>query len=115
MTFNDFISKYDFPGSIVLMEGKSDVKDDDKPLLTSLGHKLASSTKHMIFRSGDATGSDQFFSQGIVRDTVKAIRNTDIPHATFGIFYDDLTIPMQGGTGHNMDVCQKNGIPFINQ
>ncbi len=60
MTFNDFISKYDFPGSIVLMVDKSDVKDDDKPLLTSLGHKLASSTKHMIFRSGNAKGADQF-------------------------------------------------------
>jgi len=188
MTFDDFISKYDFPGSIVLLEGKRDVKEDDQPLLTSLSHKLASSTKHMIFRSGNAPGADEFFSEGvfqvapdrlqvitpytshrnksnaayssipldnvnliqepevvyqskhnkktanlidkyvagardrfsikaayIIRDTVKAIGTTDIPPANFGIFYDDLSNPLQGGTGHTMDVCQKNGIPVIDQ
>ncbi|MBK9255650.1 MAG: hypothetical protein IPM42_09210 [Saprospiraceae bacterium] len=188
MTFIDFIKKYDFPGCVVLLEGKRDVKEEDQPLLTALGHKLASSTKHMIFRSGNAAGADQFFSQGvfqvdpnrlhvitpytshrkktnadytsipldnvnlmeepevvyqskfnkktaglidkfvagardrfsikaayIIRDTVKAIGTTDIPPATFGIFYDDLANPKQGGTGHTMDVCQKNGIPVIDQ
>lgn len=188
MTFFDFINKYDVPGSIVLLEGKRDVKEDDQPLLTELGHKLASSTTHMIFRSGNATGADQLFSEGvfqiapdrlqvitpytshrnkgnavytsiplddvnlmqepgvvyqskhnkktanlidkyvagardrfsikaayIIRDTVKAIGTTDIPPANFGIFYDDLSNPMQGGTGHTMDVCKKNGIPVINQ
>ncbi len=188
MTFADFVNKYDFPGSLVLLEGKRDVKKDDQPLLTSLGNKLASSTKHMIFRSGNAAGADHFFSEGvfqvapdrlqvitpytsqrnkgnaeynsiplddvnlmqepevvyqskhnkktanlidkyvagardrfsikaayIIRDTVKAIGTTDIPPANFGIFYDDLSNPMQGGTGHTMDVCKKNDIPIINQ
>ena len=188
MTFADFVNKYDFPGSLVLLEGKRDVKKDDQPLLTSLGNKLASSTKHMIFRSGNAAGADHFFSEGvfqvapdrlqvitpytsqrnkgnaeynsiplddvnlmqepevvyqskhnkktanlidkyvagardrfsikaayIIRDTVKAIGTTDIPPANFGIFYDDLSNPMQGGTGHTMDVCKKNDIPVINQ
>lgn len=188
MTFSDFVSKYDFPGSILLLEGKRDVKEEDQPLLTALGHKLASSTKHMTFRSGNAPGADEFFSLGvfqidpdrlqvitpytshrkktnsdytsipldnvnlmaepevvyqskfnkktaglidkyvagardrfsikagyIIRDTVKAIGTTEIPPATFGIFYDDLANPIQGGTGHTMDVCQKNGIPVIDQ
>ncbi|MBK8348841.1 MAG: hypothetical protein IPL08_14950 [Saprospiraceae bacterium] len=188
MTINDFISKYDFPGSIVLLEGKRDVIDADQKSLTELGMKLASSTEFMLFRSGNAAGADHFFSEGvfqtapdrlqvitpytshrnrgnaeynalplddvnlmqepevvyqskfnkktaglidkyvagardrfsikaayIIRDTVKAIGTTNIPPANFGIFYDDLSNPMQGGTGHTMDVCQKNGIPVINQ
>jgi hypothetical protein len=188
MTINDFISKYDFPGSIVLLEGKRDVIDADQKSLTELGMKLASSTEFMLFRSGNAAGADHFFSEGvfqtapdrlkvitpytshrnrgnaeynslplddvnlmqepevvyqskynkktanlidkyvagardrfsikaayIIRDTVKAIGTKDIPPANFGIFYDDLSNPMQGGTGHTMDVCQKNGIPVINQ
>ncbi len=188
MTINDFISKYDFPRSIVLLEGKRDVIDADQKSLTELGMKLASSTEFMLFRSGNAAGADHFFSEGvfqtapdrlqvitpytshgnrgnseynslplddvnlmqepevvyqskynkktanlidkyvagardrfsikaayIIRDTVKAIGTTDIPPANFGIFYDDLSNPMQGGTWHTMDVCQKNGIPVINQ
>jgi hypothetical protein len=188
MTFLDFITEYDKPGYIVLLEGKRDVNESDQPLLTSLGHKLACSTKHMLFRSGNAAGADHYFSEGvfqvaqdrlqvitpytshrnkstaeynaiplddvnllkepevvyqskhnkktanlidkyvagardrfsikaayIIRDTVKAIGTANIPPANFGIFYDDLSNPMQGGTGHTMDVCQKNGIPIINQ
>ncbi len=65
MTLNDFMSKYDFPGYKVLLEGKRDVKEDDQPLLTQLGHKLPSSTKHMMFRSGNAPGADEFFSLGV--------------------------------------------------
>lgn len=188
MTFFDFINEYDKPGYIVLLEGKRDVADADQKSLTELGMKLASSTKFMLFRSGNAAGADHFFSEGvfqvdparlqvitpytshrkktnadytsipldnvnlmeepevvyqskynkktanlidkyvagardrfsikaayIIRDTVKAIGTTDIPQANFGIFYDDLNNPMQGGTGHTMDVCKKNGIPVIDQ
>ena len=188
MTFLDFINEYDKPGYIVLLEGKRDVAEADQANLSKLGHKLASSTKYMLFRSGNATGSDQLFSEGvfqvspdrlqvitpytshrnkvnaaynsipldnvnllqepdvvyqskhnkktanlidkyvggardrfsikaayIIRDTIKAIGTSEIPPANFGIFYDDLSNPMQGGTGHTMDVCQKNGIPIINQ
>ncbi|MBK8516215.1 MAG: hypothetical protein IPL55_07965 [Saprospiraceae bacterium] len=188
MTFADFINNYDFPESVVLLEGKREVKEHDQPLLTRLGQKLTSSTIHILFRSGNAAGADQFFSKGvfqvdanrlqlitpytshrnkinaeytsipldnvnlmeepeviyqskhnkktaglidkyvagardrisikaayIIRDTVKAIGTANIPPATFGIFYDDLSNPMQGGTGHTMDVCQKNGIPVIDQ
>ncbi len=188
MNFLDFITEYDKPGYIVLLEGKRDVPDADQKSLTELGKKLASSTKFMFFRSGNAAGADHYFSEGvfqvapdrlqvitpytshrnkgnaeynaipledvnllqepevvyqskynkktanlidkyvagardrfsikaayIIRDTVKAIGTTDISPANFGIFYDDLSHPMQGGTGHTMDVCQKNDIPIINQ
>ncbi len=51
----------------------------------------------------------------IIRDTIKAIGTQDIQPATFGIFYDDLENPKQGGTGHTMHVCVQNNIPVIDQ
>ena len=67
MTFFDFINEYDKPGYIVLLEGKRDVPDVDQKSLTELGIKLASSTKFMLFRSGNAAGSDHFFSKGVYK------------------------------------------------
>lgn len=188
MTFKDFISQYDKINSIVLLEGKRNVVDADKEMLTALGKLLASKTERMIFRSGNAEGADQLFSDGVVavddkrlqvitpysghrqktnhsyetislddinlasesavvyqskgnkkmeklidqfvsgdknrftikaayiiRDTIKVIGAEEILPATFGIFYDDLSKPMSGGTGHTMKVCEQNNIPFIDQ
>ena len=188
MTLKEFINKFDKDNSIVLLEGKRKVLEADKKKLVSLGKLLASTTSKMIFRSGNADGSDQLFSVGvslidnkrlqvitpytdhrkktnlaydtisldeinvaaepevvyqsksnkkteklvdqyisgardrysikaayIIRDTIKAIGTDEIKPATFGIFYDDLEIPMSGGTGHTMNVCEQNGIPIIDQ
>lgn len=188
MDLETFIKKYDFEGSIVLLEGKRNVLEEDKQKLFALGKLLTEKTKNILFRSGNASGSDAYFSEGvcildpnrlqaiipytthrkkhnkahytqsldniniaeegdvvyqskanknmsklidkyveghinrytlkaayIIRDTVKAIGTKDIPPATFGIFYDDLKNPMQGGTGHTMSVCEKNNIPIVNQ
>ncbi|NUM63363.1 MAG: hypothetical protein HUU44_14700 [Ignavibacteriaceae bacterium] len=176
------------PNSIVLLEGKRNVLETDKERLIALGNLLASKTKSMIFRSGNAEGSDQLFSDGvtavdykrlqvitpysghrektnqayetisldeisiaaepevvyqsksnkkteklidqfvsgnknrytikaayIIRDTIKAIGTDRIKPATFGIFYDDLDKPKEGGTGHTMKVCEQNNIPIIDQ
>lgn len=65
MTLKEFIKQFDKPNSIVLLEGKRNVLDADKEKLTTLGKLLASSTKNMIFRSGNANGSDQLFSDGV--------------------------------------------------
>lgn len=65
MTLKEFIKQFDRPNSIVLLEGKRNVIDADKPKLIALGSLLASKTKRMIFRSGNAEGSDQLFSDGV--------------------------------------------------
>lgn len=65
MTLKEFIKQFDKPNSIVLLEGKRNVLEADKEKLTTLGKLLASSTKNMIFRSGNANGSDQLFSDGV--------------------------------------------------
>lgn len=65
MTLTEFILLYDFPGAIVLLEGKRNVIDTDKRQLIKLGYVLATRTTHILFRSGNASGADQFFSTGV--------------------------------------------------
>ncbi len=188
MDIHTFLNQYDFPQSIVLLEGKRNVLPIDEPKLIALGVLLCSKSKHILFRSGNASGSDQFFSEGVIgiddkrlqvitpytghrkktnkayetlslddldmlneqdvvaqskwnkkteplidkyvngnknsvtikaayilRDTIKVIGAQDIRPASFGFFYDDLLNKQQGGTGHTMNVCDRNNIPFIDQ
>jgi len=65
MTLKEFIKQYDKEHSIVLLEGKRNVSEQDKEKLIELGRLLASKTQKMIFRSGNAQGSDQLFSEGV--------------------------------------------------
>ena len=52
----------------------------------------------------------------LLRDTIKVTgTKSGIPHATFGIFYDDLRKPQTGGTGHTMKMCKENFVPFVDQ
>ncbi len=66
MTFNEFVQQFDKQGSIVLVEGKRKVLDEDKAKLEALGKLLAANTERMTFRSGNAKGSDQLFTSGIL-------------------------------------------------
>lgn len=65
MTSTEFITNYDHPGAIILLEGKRSVLQEDEPKLVALGKKLASATNHVSFRSGNAPGADYLFSQGV--------------------------------------------------
>jgi hypothetical protein len=65
MTLKEFIQQYDKEDAIVLLEGKRNVLEADQEHLVKLGELLAASTSKMIFRSGNAAGSDQFFSDGV--------------------------------------------------
>jgi hypothetical protein len=186
--FQRFIDQYDFAGSIILLEGKRAVRNEDEPHLQALGRLLAGNMKLARFRSGNAPGSDALFAAGvsavdasrmevivpysghrkanskgyqvhaldelnlaaepevvyhskqhknterfidryvdgirdgsamkaayIIRDTVKVLGAEGIAAASFGIFYDDLSDPETGGTGHTMSVCRAAGIPLIDQ
>ena len=188
ISLQHFINTYDKPEAIVLLEGKRNVLEADQEQLIALGKLLATITKHILFRSGNAPGADYLFCKGvasvdstrlqvivpyknhrqkenlaystvsleeinllnepevvyesksnkktaslidkfvsgdinsytikasyIIRDTVKVLGTEDIPPATFGIFYDDLADPRKGGTGHTMNVCEKNGVGLIDQ
>ncbi len=65
MTLKAFLKKYDVAESIVLLEGKRNVSEADKEKLIAIGNLLATKSKKMIFRSGNAPGSDQLFSDGV--------------------------------------------------
>jgi len=66
MTLREFIDTYDREGVIVLLEGKRNILEADQPRLRALGEVLATRTRHMTFRSGNAEGADQLFSEGVV-------------------------------------------------
>lgn len=52
----------------------------------------------------------------LLRDTMKVIGYPpDVKPANIGIFYDDLQNPIQGGTGHTMNICMQNSVPLIDQ
>jgi hypothetical protein len=162
------------------------MEDADK--LRQLGRLLALNTQHIKFRSGNAPGADQYFSEGVmavdisrlqlvkpykthrsnalpnsyayslddlnlaaeddlvkksmvnertermvrhyvtgardghamkaaylIRDTMKVIGAENLPPAHFAIFYDDLNKPETGGTGHTIQVCRQNEVPFVDQ
>lgn len=52
----------------------------------------------------------------IIRDTVKVTgTNSGIPPVNFAFFYDDELNPKTGGTGHTMEVCEINKVPYLTQ
>jgi hypothetical protein len=65
MTFLEFVAIHDKPGAVVLLEGKREVPAEDQDRLRALGRMVAGGTKHITFRSGNAEGSDHFFSEGV--------------------------------------------------
>jgi hypothetical protein len=73
MTLHQFIIKYDFENSIVLLEGKRNVDPADIAKLIQIGELLILKTKHIKFRSGNAEGSDFYFSEGVIKINPKRL------------------------------------------
>jgi len=74
MTLQEFILKYDNENSVILLEGKRTVMDSDKEKLLALGKLLASKSSKMTFRSGNAEGADQYFSEGVAEIDYKRLQ-----------------------------------------
>lgn len=66
MNLSEFLSRYDKAKSIILLEGKRTVDEQDKSALIALGKLLATNSDNIIFRSGNAIGADELFSAGVV-------------------------------------------------
>lgn len=81
MTFNEFKQVFDKPGSVVLLEGKSDVADSDQSKLLELSTLLFNHTKHIIYRSGNASGADELFCSHIM-ELSPARLELILPYAT---------------------------------
>ncbi len=55
------------PNPVILLEGKRDLPETDRPILVKLAEKRASILPASVFRSGNTPGSDAAFSQGVQR------------------------------------------------
>ncbi|MFN5633205.1 MAG: hypothetical protein ACK49D_00895 [Flavobacteriia bacterium] len=90
-----FLEKYDVAGSIILLAGSRKVAPDDREKLRNLGRLLAKRSKELIFRSGNANGSDTFFVEG-VGDVDRSRVEIILPYPTHQpqnrVGYDSLSI-----------------------
>lgn len=59
---------------IILLEGKRNVQEEDKIKLIEIGKLLAEKMPNATFRSGNADGSDYFFSQGVASVNPKQLQ-----------------------------------------
>jgi hypothetical protein len=67
MNFQSFKDQLPISTSRIFLGGKRNVREEDKPKLVLLGKLLASELSYMIFRSGNAEGSDALFAEGVCR------------------------------------------------
>jgi hypothetical protein len=71
MTFENFCNLY--ANGIILLEGKRNVKPEDQAKLIAIGKLLATHLPNATFRSGNADGSDYYFSQGVAQVNPKKL------------------------------------------
>jgi hypothetical protein len=74
LSFSDFVRLIDQQDSVVVLAGKRDVLESDKPKLFQLGHMLAENTTKIVFRSGNADGADKLFSEGILKSNPEKLQ-----------------------------------------
>jgi hypothetical protein len=68
MTFSDFSRLVvNQPNGVVLLEGRRSIPPEDYKQATELARYLATNFPHLRFRSGNAEGSDQAFSEGVAQ------------------------------------------------
>jgi hypothetical protein len=79
--------------------------------LSALNKKTANLLKRLLARERNRFTVKVAF---IIRDTIKVVGVFDYLPLSFGIFYDDLSAPKSGGTGHTMEVCKHRNVPYIN-
>jgi len=74
MDFKTFIEKYDKSDIVILLLGKRKVLKEDEQKLIEFGRKLAKTTEHLKFRSGNASGADELFAKAIASVNYKRIQ-----------------------------------------
>ncbi|MBK9248783.1 MAG: hypothetical protein IPM69_11865 [Ignavibacteria bacterium] len=104
--------KYELTDDVIPLES-IDLSREPEVIMQS---KLHTRTAGLIdpFLKGEK-GSNYMAAAYIIRDTVMVIGSEELAPATYGIFYDDLNQPEQGGTGHTLKTCRRNNLPVIDQ
>lgn len=62
-SFRHHLSPHAAP--VILLEGTRQLTDDDRPALVDLGRLLATELPTAVFRTGNATGADTAFADGV--------------------------------------------------
>ena len=121
MTYEEFqtavnLCKAEHP--ILLLEGKRDVLPDDRNLLVRLGEKLAKDLPHCIFRSGNASGADELFAEGVSRISPERLqlllpkagaRKKHIPTGAYTLAVDEIDLIKESDViYHTKDSAEKN-------
>jgi len=91
-----------------------DLLNEPKVIYQSKNNKK---TKSLIDKYVDGA-KDRFSIKAayIIRDTIKVTgTNSGIPPINIAFFYDDEQNPKTGGTGHTMQVCEINRVPYFTQ
>ncbi|MFN8296703.1 MAG: hypothetical protein U0T69_10940 [Chitinophagales bacterium] len=66
MTYKEYLDTLTpLSKEIMLLEGTRKLMDADAPKLTALAQRLAAEYPNTIFRTGNATGSDEAFARGV--------------------------------------------------
>lgn len=111
MNLQEFIAQYDKPNSVVLLEGKRKVKSTDEIKLKELGKLLAESSQHILFRSGNADGSDYFFSQGVAEVNPARLQNI-IPYKGHRSRYD---LASESVAMDELDVAEDDEVAYYSK
>jgi hypothetical protein len=111
ISLNEFVNNYDTPNSVVLLEGKRKVKPVDEKRLQELGKLLAGSTKHILFRSGNADGSDYFFSKGVADFNPQRLQNI-IPYKGHRSRYD---LASESIAMDEIDIAQDDEVAYYSK
>jgi hypothetical protein len=67
MLLAEFTTQFNSKNTIILLEGKRDVLEQDKEKLIQFGNFLATHLPLVTFRSGNADGADYYFSKGVLQ------------------------------------------------
>jgi predicted ribosome quality control (RQC) complex YloA/Tae2 family protein len=67
MLLAEFTTQFNSKNTIILLEGKRNVLEQDKEKLIQFGNFLATHLPLVTFRSGNATGADYYFSKGVLQ------------------------------------------------
>lgn len=66
MLYKEYIDTLNLTSEeIIILEGTRKLPEEDAPKLTELAMNLASNYTNIVFRTGNATGSDEAFARGI--------------------------------------------------
>ena len=77
----DYLSSRETP--VILLEGTRQLPDADRPSLVALGRLLATELPQAVFRTGNATGTDTAFADGVALVDVRRLQFV-IPQSRMG-------------------------------